>query len=144
MNLVKGNINFTNEIIDQVEPRDILQNDTLIDLMKNFKKVKPNLVKMIGGEIQINNEAILSICLTVNDDLDKTIERFKALKEGRKPQKFVPGESSLQGDSALFLNPTHIYTYTEKQKPVANQQPNSEDGNAVKDDLFELMGPSQP
>ena len=109
MNLVKGNINFTNEIIDQADPEAILNgdDDTLPDLIRTLSKLKPKLVSMIGG--RIDHEAILSICLTINDDLDKTMERYKALKKGRKPLKFVPGESSLTGDSALFLNPSHIY-----------------------------------
>ena len=46
------------------------------------------------------------MCLIVNDDLHKTFERFRAIKKGRKPEAFVPGESTQK----TMLSPSHIYT----------------------------------
>ena len=46
MNLVKGNINFTNEIIDQTEPTE--QSDTLDDLHRTLTQLEPKLIGMIG------------------------------------------------------------------------------------------------
>lgn len=52
------------------------------------------------------------MCLIVNDDLHRTFERYRALKKGRKPEKFVPGESTQQ----TLLNPSHVYTYVEREE----------------------------
>lgn len=64
MNLVKGNINFTNEIIDQVQPGEV--NETLNDLLNTLTSMEPKLFTLIG---QIENEEVMTICLLVNDDL---------------------------------------------------------------------------
>jgi hypothetical protein len=48
----------------------------------------------------------MSMCLIVNDDLHKTFERYRAIKKGRKPEKFIPGEAK----SNTMLTPSHIYT----------------------------------
>jgi hypothetical protein len=64
---------------------------------------------------QIDDEGVMSMCLIVNDDLHKTFERYRALKKGRKPLKFVPGESTQQN----LLNPSHVYTYIEREEPKA-------------------------
>lgn len=45
MNLVKGNINFTNEIIDQAEPAEA--NDTLDDMVSTLQTLAPKLIGMI-------------------------------------------------------------------------------------------------
>ena len=55
---------------------------------------------------QIDDENVMSMCLIVNDDLHKTFERYRAIKKGRRPEKFVPGED-VQNTA---LNPSHIYT----------------------------------
>ncbi len=101
MNLVKGNINFTNEIIDQVQPGEV--NETLNDLLNTLTSMEPKLFTLIG---QIENEEVMTICLLVNDDLQKTFKRYHAAKEGRRVDPFVPGES--QKNTCLV--PTHIYT----------------------------------
>ena len=64
MNLVKGNINLTNEIIDSVQPGE--NNDTLNDLFNTLTSMEPKLFNLIG---QIENEEVMSVCLLVNDDL---------------------------------------------------------------------------
>ena len=51
----------------------------------------------------------MSMCLIVNDDLHKTFERYRAINKGRKPEKFVPGEST----QSTLLSPSHIYTQPE-------------------------------
>ena len=83
------------------------------------------------------------MCLIVNDDLHKTFERYRALKKGRKPLKFVPGESTQQ----TLLNPSHVYTYIEREEPKAQQHEDRKSANKAPADvdLFDLMGPaSQP
>jgi hypothetical protein len=110
MNLVKGNINFTNEIIDQATPGE--KNDTLNDMFKTLASLEPKLINMIA---QIDDESVMSMCLIVNDDLHKTFDRYRAVTKGKKPDKFVPGESVTK----TFLDPSHIYTVTSAD--AANQ-----------------------
>jgi hypothetical protein len=47
MNLVKGNINFTNEIIDGTKPGD-RSNETLNDLFKTLTMMEPKLFGLIA------------------------------------------------------------------------------------------------
>jgi hypothetical protein len=79
MNLVKGNINLTNEIIDSVSPGE--KNETLTDLFNTLTAMEPKLFSLIG---QIENEEVMSVCLLVNDDLQKTFKRYHAVKSGSK------------------------------------------------------------
>jgi len=112
MNLVKGNINFTNEMIDSIKPGE--KNETLNDLFSTLTQLEPKLFQMIG---QVENDDIMQLCLIVNDDLQKTFKRYHALNAGEKPGKFIPGESTAQ----TMLEPTHIYT--EQIVEAANPKP---------------------
>lgn len=67
MNLLKGNINFTNEIIDNCKTKlEMQQNETLIDLLKALKEMEPKLFDLIQKS---TNEDMMKICLLVNEDL---------------------------------------------------------------------------
>lgn len=101
MNLVKGNINFTNEMIDSTRPGD-KSNETLNDLFHTLTQMEPKLFGLIA---HIEHEDVMNACLMVNDDLQKTFKRYHALRDGKKPGKFVPGESGVK----TVLAPTHIY-----------------------------------
>ena len=52
---------------------------------------------------------MMKVCLLVNDDLHKTFARYNKLKNGKKPEVFIPGES--QQNTAI--NPTNIYEKPE-------------------------------
>ena len=104
MNLLKGNINFTNEIIDTIKTKqELKENDTLVDLLKALKEMEEKLVKLIQETV---NEDILNMCLMVNEDMNATFARYKAIKNGKKPEPFVPGEYNTEIN---YLEPTHIY-----------------------------------
>lgn len=104
MNLMKGNINFTNELIDNCTSREQLRdNETLIELMKALKQMEPKLIKLCE---EFENEDVLAVCLLVNEDLHTTFARFKAIKEGKTAEEFVPSESKTK---VFYLNPTHLY-----------------------------------
>lgn len=75
MNLVKGNINFTNEIIDSIRPGE-KTNETLNDLIKTLTDMEPKMHGMIGS---IDDEHVMSVCLLINDDLQKTFKRYHEL-----------------------------------------------------------------
>lgn len=50
----------------------------------------------------------MAICLLVNEDMQKTFQRFKKLKQDQKPEAFMPGEF-VQINTIQYLEPTHIY-----------------------------------
>lgn len=84
MNLLKGNINFTNELIDVCKTKEELRdNETLIELMKSLKEVEEKLFTLIGDSGNLN-EDVFNIVLMVNEDLQSTFLRFKQIKEGRE------------------------------------------------------------
>jgi hypothetical protein len=85
---------------------------------------------------EIDNEQVMQACLLVNDDLQKTFSRVRCLKQGQKPQKFVPGEST----SNSALSPSHIYT---QQKPSQEQPKPAAQAEPVRD-LLDFGAPSQP
>lgn len=67
MNLVKGNINFTNEMLDSMTPGpEAKQNETVNDLVKTLTDMEPKLFTLIG---KVENEDVMNVCLIVNDDL---------------------------------------------------------------------------
>ena len=127
MNLVKGNINLTNEIIDSIPPGE-RDNETLNDLFSTLQQMEPKLFNLIS---QIECEEVLQVTLLVNDDLQKTFKRYHAVKDGRKPERFMPGESSKN----TLLNPTHVYTIASSETKPAPVAP--------KEDLFDFMGASK-
>lgn len=104
MNLVKGNINFTNEMLDALSPGPSnKKNETINDLVKTLSDMEPKLIDLIQ---KVTNDHVMNACLCVNDDLHKTFTRWNDIKDGKKPADFVPGE--LQQETCL--EPTHVYS----------------------------------
>jgi hypothetical protein len=70
MNLLKGNINFTNELLDAIKSKQHLkENDTVLDLLKALKEMEAKLFELIQS---CENEDVMAICLLVNEDMQKT------------------------------------------------------------------------
>ena len=70
MNLVKGNINLTNMMIDTAVPADLgTQDNPINDLVVALKEMEPKLFSLLST---LENEEMLKVCLLVNDDLHKT------------------------------------------------------------------------
>jgi hypothetical protein len=91
MNLVKGNINLTNEMIDTSKPIDLKQEDNLVnDMTRTLKDMEPKLFELLST---LEDEEMMQVCLLVNDDLHKTFARYEKLKKGKNPELFVPGET---------------------------------------------------
>jgi hypothetical protein len=106
MNLLKGNINFTNECLDEIKSIEALKNnDTVTDLVKALKDMEPKLFDLIQS---CEDEDIMAICLLVNEDMQKTFARYKAIKKGQKPLSFTPGEY-IEIGKIQYLEQTHIY-----------------------------------
>jgi hypothetical protein len=91
MNLVKGNINLTNQIIDSSTPADLKNEENPVnDLVGTLKQMEPKLFQLVAT---LEDEEMMKVCLLVNDDLHKTFARYEKLKRGKKPEAFIPGES---------------------------------------------------
>ena len=70
MNLVKGNINLTNMMLDTAKPSDLGSGDNPInDLVVTLKDMEPKLFELVST---LENEEMMKVCLLVNDDLHKT------------------------------------------------------------------------
>lgn len=91
MNLVKGNINLTNMMVDTAKPSDLQSEDNpIVDLIRALKEMEPKLFELLST---LDNEEMMKVCLLVNDDLHKSFQRYEKLKKGKKPEVFIPGES---------------------------------------------------
>lgn len=91
MNLVKGNINLTNMMLDTAKPADLTGEDNPInDLVIALKEMEPKLFELLAT---LSDDEMMKVCLLVNDDLHKTFARYEKLKKGKKPEVFIPGES---------------------------------------------------
>jgi hypothetical protein len=111
MNLVKGNINLTNMMLDTARPADLSQEDNPInDLVIALKDMEPKLFELLST---LENEEMMKVCLLVNDDLHKTFQRHDRLKKGKKPEAFVPGEATQR---------TALQPHTEYEKPEVKAQ----------------------
>ena len=107
MNLVKGNINLTNMMLDTAKPVELQSEDNPInDLLNSLKAMEPKLFELVST---LENEEMMKVCLLVNDDLHKTFQRYDKLKKGKKPEAFLPGEASQ--NTALI--PTTAYEKPE-------------------------------
>ena len=116
MNLVKGNINLTNMMLDTAKPADLQSQDSPInDLVLTLKDMEPKLIELVTT---LANEDMMKVCLLVNDDLQKTFSRHDRLRKGKKPEVFIPGESVQD----TLLNPTTVYEKPEVKAQKAAAQ----------------------
>lgn len=70
MNLVKGNINLTNMMLDTAKPSDLQSPDNPInDLVRALKEMEPKLFELLAT---LSDEEMMKVCLLVNDDLHKS------------------------------------------------------------------------
>lgn len=87
LNLLKGNINLTNEMLDNTNSRqELKENSVLLDLLKTMKEMEPKIFDLIQNND--GDEDVMSCCLLVNEDMQKTFQRFKAIKNNEKPEPF--------------------------------------------------------
>ena len=69
MNLLKGNINLTNEMMDGCKSKkDLKENDLITDLLKALKEMEPKLQERIQN-FDVDDEDVMAIYLLVNEDL---------------------------------------------------------------------------
>jgi hypothetical protein len=71
MNLVKGNINLTNMMLDTAKPAELgVEDNPINDLIVALKDMEQKLFNLLAT---LENEEMMKVCLLVNDDLHKTL-----------------------------------------------------------------------
>ena len=64
----------------------------------------------------------------VNEDMCATFARYKAIKNGQKPEPFVPGEYN---NEINYLEPTHIYGQDKDLAKTKSAQKQQEQGDLL-------------
>ena len=81
---------MTNEMLDNCKSRqELKENQIVLDLLKALKEMEPKLHEKIGNT---EDEDITACLLLVNEDMQKTFQRFKQVKNEQPMDQFVPGE----------------------------------------------------
>lgn len=81
------NINLTNSMIDAADPHDSQGLDLVVDLVNTLKTSESQLVETITN---VDQSDLVDYAIKVNEDRQNTIQRFKQLQRGKKPDSFVP------------------------------------------------------
>ena len=117
MNLMKGNINLANEMIDGIKSKTQLdrEGDIVRDMVSTLQMNEPKLQKQIP---MIEDDSVISVCLLVLEDLQTTMKRFENLKAGKQPEVFIPGENR---ENNNLLNPTYIYGQSQSSPSPAKK-----------------------
>ncbi len=85
--VVLNNVILANEMIDATEEGDDIDgNEAITDVMNSIKSMEQKLQELII--IKIKNEDLMNMCLLLNDDVQKTIQRHKKARRGRDPGTF--------------------------------------------------------
>lgn len=62
-------------MIDAVTPEDDVEEDAaLTDVIQSIKTMEQKLMDLIG---KLKHEEMMNFCLLLNDDVQKTIQRYK-------------------------------------------------------------------
>jgi hypothetical protein len=143
LEVVIQNIVLTNEMIDAHDlADDIEENDAIVSLAESLRTFENKIMELIE---KIKNDDVMNLALMINDDLQKTLKRYRKVKHGRdagdyKPEcrKYLPG---YKGTPEKEKNkPKSKQSDPPKQKEQPRQQPAPQE-----DDIFGFSdGPSQP
>jgi hypothetical protein len=88
LEVVIENIVLTNEMIDNHNIDDeVDDNDALVSLTQTLRTFENKIMEIIE---KIKNDEVMNIALQTNDDLQKTLKRYKRVENGRAPDKYNP------------------------------------------------------
>ena len=115
LSVVTENIQLTNDIIDASSPSEA-NNETLLELIGTLKAMESKLLKLIPS---LEDEELLSICITNKDQIQTTLERHQQLKRGQKPSPLqaapqAPQEPPLE---ELLQEPLQVPSQAPSQAP---------------------------
>ena len=128
-------------MIDAHNPReDVTQNEALVDVVQTLQSMETKLMNLITG---MKDEGMMAFTLTLNDDLQKTLSRFKRLKSGRKPEPFIPSlphsEEFKKGQQQKKASPAK-----EQKRGGSVQKPPSNPPAAASSSLIDIPAESAP
>lgn len=81
------NINLTNSMIDEADPRDKSGCELIVELVHTIKSAEPRLIETITN---VDQSDLVDYALKVNEDCQSTVRRFKQLQKGERPEVFTP------------------------------------------------------
>jgi hypothetical protein len=88
LEVVIENVVLTNEMIDAHDPdEEVDENDALLALAQTLRTFENKILEIIE---KIKNDEVMNLALLVNDDLQKTLKRYRRVEHGRVPDKFKP------------------------------------------------------
>lgn len=88
LEVVIQNVVLANEMIDAHDvDEEVDENDALVSLVQSLKTFESKIMELIE---KIKNDEVMNLALLTNDDLQKTVKRFKKLEHGRVPDNFKP------------------------------------------------------
>lgn len=88
LEVVIQNVVLANEMIDAHDvDQEVDENDALVSLVQSLKTFENKIMELIE---KIKNDEVMNLALLTNDDLQKTVKRFKKLEHGRVPDNFKP------------------------------------------------------
>ena len=80
LEVVVNNVILGNEMIDAVQPGDdVSQDEALKDVIGSIRTMETKLMDLIG---KVKNEDMMNFCLLLNDDVQKTIQRYERVERG--------------------------------------------------------------
>lgn len=149
LEVVIQNVVLTNEMIDAHDPsEEVEENDALISLAQTLKTFENKIMEIIE---KIKNDEVMHLALLTNDDLQKTLKRYKKVEHGRSPdafkpecRKYLPGyrdtpEKPKEKPAKKIDAPQPVAqpVGTSKPAPVQMKAP-----SATEDDIFGLSDPT--
>ena len=86
LEVVVNNVILGNEMIDAVQPGDdVSQDEALKDVVGSIRTMENKLMDLIG---KVKNEDMMNFCLLLNDDVQKTIQRYERVERGQRAGRF--------------------------------------------------------
>jgi hypothetical protein len=80
------NINLTNSMIDNDQSYTDDGLDLVVDMVNSLKEAESKLIETISN---VDQADLVDYAIKVNDDFQSTLRRYRQLKKGRRPEKFL-------------------------------------------------------
>ena len=119
LQVVRENISLTNEIIRAGERAE---NETLVELVTTLRAMEGKIIKLVE---KLEDLEVLEYCLLIKDELQETLNRYQALKQGKL---------SYKSDSGILFDPHYEASKVQESGPSRHSAP-------VHDLLFESPPP---
>jgi len=88
LEVVIENVVLCNEMIDAHDnSEEVEENDALVTIAQLLQSFESKIMEIIG---KIKNDEVMHLALLTNDDLQRTLKRYKKVEHGRIPEKFLP------------------------------------------------------